>query len=606
MARLEADSQMFDSISGGIPDLTGQPVGQEYIALVDIIENKRIRTVFQPIVDLRSGEVYAYEALSRIVGDSPFSGPDKLFKAAQRMNMTAVLEKLCIIKALENAGKLGIKQLISLNICPSVLRIPDDRKEHEMLIDLLFSVRDRVILELTETFQIQNNELFRKNINYYMNRGFRIAIDDLGSGYMGLKILADLEPYLVKIDRFFLSDIAGNTKKRMLVESITAFCHKINSRVVAEGIETKEELNIVMDLSVDLGQGYFLARPSEHPVECSEEAVGEIRSLHPEPNDNPENSNLVGPRTVFVKTISIRDDVETVSELFNRNKDLTAVPVLNGNNPVGIIERNRLFGKLGTQFGYALYSKRSVAKIMEPVLIFDYDTPLEEVSRKVLKRDEDSVYNAVVIMRHGVYSGIVKIYDILQGITDQKIRMARQANPLTGLPGNNVIKEEIMTRLKTNQVFAVFYFDLDHFKPFNDNFGFDMGDRVIRFLGNLLKDCLKNWDLRGFLGHVGGDDFVAVCRAQGIETICKTILNRFDEEVKQFHDEETVQRGFFESNNRAGESRRYRLLSLTIGVVTTNHRIFGSYGHLVSIASEIKKKAKLISGSSYYIDQRKS
>ncbi len=172
------------------------------------------------------------------------------------------------------------------------------------------------------------------------------------------------------------------------------------------------------------------------------------------------------------------------------------------------------------------------------------------------------------------------------------------------MPGNNLIKQEITGRLENGEIFAVVYVDLDHFKPFNDHHGFARGDSVIRFLGDLLKRTTLEWDFNGFVGHVGGDDFVLVCRGQGVETLCRNMLDRFDEEVKTFHNAEAVRKGFYEAPDRRGELKGFPLLSLSLAVVSTRNRVIVSYGQLVSVASEVKKKAKEMPGSSFFIDRR--
>jgi diguanylate cyclase (GGDEF)-like protein len=182
--------------------------------------------------------------------------------------------------------------------------------------------------------------------------------------------------------------------------------------------------------------------------------------------------------------------------------------------------------------------------------------------------------------------------------------LAKQANPLSGLPGNNLIKAEILQRLAKKEIFAVLYIDLDNFKPFNDNFGFEKGDQVLRYLGHMLQEELFKWDNSAFVGHVGGDDFVAVCRTGHVDALCRSLITRFQYEIKQFHDEQSVARKFYTSYDRLGRKRQYRLLTISIAVVTTEHRAFDSYGHLASVASEIKKKVKDNGGNSYHIDSR--
>ncbi|CAN2045291.1 Diguanylate cyclase/phosphodiesterase [Candidatus Magnetomoraceae bacterium gMMP-1] len=579
-----------------------------YDYLIDIIDKKYITTVFQPIFNMRTADIYAYEALTRVVGFSPFSGAEDLFRTAQEFNLTATLEKICRTQALINRDLRNIEFPIMLNICPSILQFSEHEKNiNNSIMQELFHVRDKIILELTERFYIQDTKLFKKTVDYYREHGFKIAIDDLGSGFTGLNMLIQTEPFMVKIDRTIIKNIDKNHKKRMLLEAVIKFCHKINALVVAEGIETEDELKMLIEMKVDLGQGYLLARPAEHPRDCSPNIEYLILRLNQKTFSSGtynDINNCVQSIVKHKKPISVNATVAEVINRFKIDDSLNCLPIVDHNVPVGLINKNQLYYKLGQRFGYDLFIRKKAKNIMESALIFEYDTPLEEVSKKVLNRDEQSIYDSIIIVHNGAYLGIVKIHQILERITEQKINMAKQANPISGLPGNNLIKEEIEQRLNTNQIFAVMYFDLNYFKPFNDYFGFGQGDRVIRFLAMLLKDVISSWDLKSFIGHIGGDDFVALCRAQDVEILCKSILKKFDCGIKNFHTAEIIKQGYYEGKNRNGKEQRFSLLSLSIAVVSTSKRSFDSYGHLVSVASEVKKKVKKLSGSRFFIDQR--
>jgi diguanylate cyclase (GGDEF)-like protein len=602
----------FDTFNGEVQEVLGfreqgRTLDKEYVEILDILSRKRVRTVFQPIFDLQTGEVYAYECLTRINGDSRFSGPEPLFEAAARCSLTEELETLCRSRAIRTARQMGIKTRLTLNVSPDLFQGKNNTGNGSLHKDkALFALRDRIVLELTEKCMVQDGECLKKTLNDFRNEGFQIAIDDLGAGYAGLRMLAELTPGMVKIDRFLISHIAKSTKKRMLVESLVSFCHKINAQVVAEGIETREDLAVILSMNVDLAQGFYLGRPAASPTKCHPSAKAQILHRRETSLAVRMDESRIGSLSQLATPVEADKLTEDVIHLFESDTGLTSVPIVKNRLPVGIVEKTRLFFKLGQQFGYSVYSHRPIKMVMEPALVFESETPLEKVSEKVLSRDEKTFHDSIVVVRHGLYAGIVKIRALFERISQQRLLLAMQANPLTGLPGNNLVKEEILQRLSQNQLFAVLYFDLDHFKPFNDQFGFEQGDQVIRFLATILKDCAHEWDLRAFVGHIGGDDFVVVCRAQNIENLCRKILKRFREGVKAFHDPLTVARGYYESVDRSGRSREFALLSLSIAVVTTLNRSFASYGQLVSAASEVKKKAKSISGNSFYLDQRQT
>ncbi len=572
--------------------------------LEDILAGQRITTVFQPIFNLRTADIAAYEALSRVAGPSRFSGPGAMFQAAQWLGLTARLEALCRTKALARARELGIEHRLTLNVCPSVLLgsgpkngLPDPMEE-------LYELRESLILELTERFYVKNQAAFQRVLSDYRKRGFRIAIDDLGSGFTGLKMLAELEPDMVKIDRSLISGIQRSAKKHLLLQAVVSFCHKIHAQVVAEGVETPQELHEVCRSGVDLAQGFYLARPEREPVGCNPQARAQIEALRRRPVQGRKDPNAIGSLARFEQPIDPGAPTEALIERFQQDHAPAAVPVVLGSRPVGIVHKTKLFYRLGQRFGYSLFSRKQVHSVMEPVLVFEESTVLEAVSRDAMDRDESAIYDTVIVIRNGAYVGLVEMHRLYERITEQKILLAAQANPLTGLPGNNLIKQEITRRMENNEIFAVVYVDLDHFKPFNDHHGFARGDSVIRFLGDLLKRSLLEWDLKGFAGHVGGDDFVAVCRSQGVDGFCQKLLARFDEEVKTFHEAEALRLGYYEASDRLGKRRRFPLLSLSLAVVSTRSRVIVSYGQLVSIASEVKRKAKEMPGSSYFMDRR--
>ena len=179
-----------------------------------------------------------------------------------------------------------------------------------------------------------------------------------------------------------------------------------------------------------------------------------------------------------------------------------------------------------------------------------------------------------------------------------------ETNPLTMLPGNTPIIREVKARLDRGGDFALAYADLDHFKPFNDKYGFSCGDEALRMTARLITNIVKQHDpLNYFVGHIGGDDFVFFTDAAKVETICREILDNFDLIIPTFYDTEDRERGYIISHDRAGNEKKFSILTLSIGV-TINRGWFEHYGAISNAASEMKKFAKTIDGSVYRIDRR--
>jgi diguanylate cyclase (GGDEF)-like protein len=191
--------------------------------------------------------------------------------------------------------------------------------------------------------------------------------------------------------------------------------------------------------------------------------------------------------------------------------------------------------------------------------------------------------------------------------TLRRAREMRAASPLTGLPGNMRIQEEIQRRVNVGEPFALLYADLDHFKAYNDRYGFEWGDRAIQLLANLAGALVE--ELGGpdaFLGHVGGDDFVMVVTPDVAEQLAKELCRTFDEEVPSLYQGDDVHRGYIEVRDRRGTPTRFPLLSVSIGIAGNAQRSFSHHGEAVSLATEMKQLAKREQGSSFAVDQRRS
>lgn len=181
----------------------------------------------------------------------------------------------------------------------------------------------------------------------------------------------------------------------------------------------------------------------------------------------------------------------------------------------------------------------------------------------------------------------------------------RSQSPLTGLPGNIRIEDEIDLRLASTEPFAVLYLDLDNFKSFSDRYGFVRGDEALRTTGVLIRDSAK--DVAGpdtFVGHIGGDDFVVVTMPEFAEPVAEEVIHRFDALAPSLYDEQDRARGYLEAEDRQGNSQRFPTLSISIGVVSTSSRSFVHRAEVVQVATDLKNYAKRTAGSSYAVDRR--
>jgi diguanylate cyclase (GGDEF)-like protein len=180
-----------------------------------------------------------------------------------------------------------------------------------------------------------------------------------------------------------------------------------------------------------------------------------------------------------------------------------------------------------------------------------------------------------------------------------------EINPLTRLPGNITISRQIQQRLDAGELFALAYADLDYFKPFNDKYGFSRGDEVIKMVGRLILNLVREHQPQGsFVGHVGGDDFVFLVGVDMVEAIADNILSNYAQIVPMFYDADDRERGSIVSVDREGKQRSFPLMALSIGIAHNRVRKFVHYGEIVEVASEMKKHAKGKKGNACSIDRR--
>jgi len=252
----------------------------ERLELEQIIVFKKILPVFQPIVSLESGGIHGYESLSRLIHSGSITNPEKLFEKARKHGLTSEIEKLCREKALSRASEIGLEGMIFLNVCPALLHKEGHRPGFTAeLLNHLGIDHSRVVFELTEKTLISDYDLFERGIAHYRSQGYRIAIDDLGDGFAGLKMLAQVVPDYIKLAMFLVSDIDMSPIRQALVEALVCFSKKIGAKVIAEGIERPEELAYLTSIGTEFGQGYLLARPSHSPSAHHALDMPDIRGL---------------------------------------------------------------------------------------------------------------------------------------------------------------------------------------------------------------------------------------------------------------------------------------------------------------------------------------
>jgi diguanylate cyclase (GGDEF)-like protein len=579
----------------------------------NIIVNGLIFTKFQPIVCLTTGDVVAYEALSRGPEASMFENPVYLFEVAEKLEMLEDLDMLCREKAVMNAKKLGlntkpVKLFINIDAACIAYTKHDKGKTKAFIEEFEFEM-DNIVLEITERTFIKDSKIFYQALSHYQSQGFLIAIDDLGSGSAGLRLISEINPQKVKIDKFLVENIDKSFKKQAIVKMLVEMCHRVlNSKIVAEGIETFDEYTTIKMLGIDWGQGYLFGKPSSTLQSVPAYIKNKI-ILHPHVHNEKVFSDETGVESmvsvnapIFHSTTKVGKLVET----FNQHSEVLGIPIVNDGIPVGLVMKTRLFSRLSRKFGFELFYNRPVSCVMDTAfLAVDKNQDVDSVAKQALSRGFPMLYDIITVTDGNKYYGVSTVHALLERMTILKIKHATQSNPLTGLPGNVSIRAFVEKQIMAAQDFACVYFDLDHFKAYNDYYGFCKGDEVIKKTGYLIMEIFVVSRI-GFVGHIGGDDFIALIHPEEIQELCARFIREFDAMVPTFYAETDIKNGYIETLDRKNEKCKFPLMSISLAVVESNENSrFHSFLELGKVAAEIKKKAKTMKGSVFLIDQRK-
>lgn len=573
--------------------------------LQEIVDGRQLTAVFQPILDMHQAAVIGFEGLIRGPADSVLHSPVDLFSVARHCGMVAEVEYLSRRIVLESFAKLDFPGKIFLNVSPDVL-LQQGSKTGETLkcIEQAGLQPQQVIIELTENAPTLDYQLLRDATEHYRSMGFEIAIDDLGEGFSGLRLWSEIRPNYVKIDKHFIQNIHLDHVKLQFARSIQEIAAKSGARIIAEGIESQAELMAIRDLGIAYGQGYHIARPNASPLRAVPQEISQSLARA----ENARNKHLLQHRATVEKLLKRIPSVdpscsnEEVFQMFEEDAGLYSIPVTRNGLPVGLISRYAMIDGFARPFHRELYGRRSCEVMMDTTpLIVEKTVSLHDLSDLILQSEPHHLSIGFIITENGHYAGMGGGHDLLRLVTQMQINAARYANPLTMLPGNVPINEHIDGLLLDDLPFVACYCDLDHFKPFNDVYGYHKGDEVIQLTARLLAEaCGPN----NFLGHVGGDDFIILFQSDCWEKQCESMLQRFAEHVPQAYSEADRNSGGIETEDRQGERRFHPMISLSIGAVVVGRDQFHSHHEVSAAAAIAKKQAKKIRGNSLFVERR--
>lgn len=368
-----------------------------------------IRPHFQPIVDLAAAAVIGYETLSR--GPAPFESPALLFGRARMLDLTAELEHACHTAALSRIAALarpGLEWFV--NVTPEVFSGLDGAATAAAVRAYGLDPAD-LVFEITERDAVVDHDTLHRAVRAHADEGFRIALDDFGSGSNGLVALAAAAPHVIKLDMELTRGVNANPYKQSIIRSVVSLAASVDARLIAEGVETWPELEMLVRQGVRFAQGRLLGEPRTEP--CPLAASVAERLLRA-----TSHARLVRPAEesvsrVAIESFSLQHGSMTCGELaevFARDPDLDCAVVLHGDSPVGVIARPHLLAQVSDGGAHKLADA-----VTRPLtLVVDEGASIVRLATLAMNRGRDDVYDPVIVVRGGgTYHGTVTMRQLI-------------------------------------------------------------------------------------------------------------------------------------------------------------------------------------------------
>lgn len=557
---------------------------------------------FQPIVNIHTGVCYGCEALLRNYEAAGFESIEYFFDQAYRDRALYQVDLALREKAVEKFSRLRWKHQVKLffNIDNRVLDSENYKPGNTVNILKKYNLsQDALCFEISEKHELHNNTEAVSVLNAYRYQGFKIAVDDCGTGFSGLKLLYYTEPDFIKIDRFFIRDITNDLNKRLFVSSIVNIAHLMGGVVVAEGVETEQEYYSCRNIGCDLIQGNLVHHP-EPDLDKILSHYHHVKLLNDTKRRLEEScdTNLINMEMEVLESVPYNCTIFDIFDRFKNKKNNSFFPVINDNQePLGIICEKSFKDYTYSRYGSDLLQNpafgKNLGKFVTKYPIADIHTPVEKIL-EIYSHNEN--LQGIIIVDSMKYRGFLSAHSLLKILNEKNIVIARDQNPLTKLPGNTLIHEYVSHALEeTVSQYIFVYFDFDNFKPYNDKYGFRQGDRVLLLFSELLK--AKAQYFNRFAGHIGGDDFFMGFQGTSLNDVCSEVaqmVEQFRSDVESFYDHEAIEKGYIISGDREGRARTFPLLTVSaviLELAAPRHTVY-SVEEISNLMAKKKKEAK--------------
>lgn len=570
-----------------------------------LIRARRLVSHLQPLVLLRSSQVAGHEALVRTPPGCAWRNPDELFAAASLQGVELELELECARCAIVAFMQQSPNGCLFVNLSASaLLHLLNHGGNAELMqmVEALNVSMASVVIEITEHQLVRDVDSLRDALFAIRSRGVSIALDDFGDGRSSLRLWSSLKPEYVKIDKYFIRGIATSGEKLQTCRALLQIAETFGSELIAEGIESAEDLRVVRDLGIRLGQGYYIGRPqplavSEPSAEAAQVLGKAEVAIFPQLRRASNRGVTAAQLLIDVPPVSPQTCHEDVFDRFSECPEAHAIAVVDAEErPVALISRARFIALYVKRYSKELYGRRPcILHANHSPLLVDINTRIEDLTEVLTSRDQGYLTDGFIITAAGCYRGLGTGEHLVRRVTESRIEAARHANPLTFLPGNIPITQHIERLIDAGAEFVAAYADLNHFKPYNDQYGYWRGDEMIRLAAEvILSSCDAQ---RDFVGHVGGDDFVILFQSGDWRERCDALITRFNDAALGLFDEMARAQGGIVAEDRHGVSRFHPCTTISVGAALVNGGEFGRAEDVASAAALAKRAAKRTNAS---------
>jgi diguanylate cyclase (GGDEF)-like protein len=521
---------------------------------------------YQPIITTSSLRVHGFEALARLPAGS-YPGVCDLLDHAHGAGALKKVEQVLLRKAIGKfagfAGATSARLFCNLDNRSYNGAAPATSAMEDVISNSGLPANN-LCLEISERTPIDSSANLQKVVNFLTGRNVRIALDDFGVGMSGLHMLMTVEPHYVKIDRCFIHGLSGNARKQAIVAKLCGLAHALGFLTVAEGIESESDFRMARDLGCDLAQGYRIARPT---VKLDELSMSYGSALLPSDTRHmsPRVAELLSP----ISPLYQDDALQTAANLFKESPGLRLVPVVDRAEMVrGALFEEDVRAYLLSDFGPSLLANRGVdsrlAKLIRRSPIGEAYGSIDAIVNSYVAAESS---NGLILAHEGRYLGYLSNHAVLRLAAEREVAVAREQNPLTQLPGNHSIARHIDGLLTTAGTQTLAFFDFDHFKAFNDSYGFAAGDRALLMFADLLRKRERSHG--AFVAHIGGDDFFMslAIDEEKAEEVIRDLCAKFARDAESLYSATDRTRGGIVALDRFGAERLFPLLRASASVL---------------------------------------